>query len=233
MRIVALLSWYDEYPNWLAQCVRSVAQFCEHVVAVDGPYEQFPGAYEKPRSSSDQVEAIQEAAIDSGIGCTLHLPQRPWLGGEVTKRDFMFRVAETIGADWFFRVDADEVVTHVPDDLYGRLARTERHVAETTLDQPASPTIPSFLRCFFRAIPGIRVVQAHSLVTAIVDDQRVVLAADPGAIWNQLQMKCEPAEAIHDLHMEHRNFQRPMERQRRKDAYYSLLPELEKLTPLQ
>lgn len=213
MKIVALLSWHDEDPGWLAECVSRVAGVVDHVVAVDGRYTDFPGAeLWDPR---EQAEAI----LGVGVPVTLHVPRAPW-STEVAKRDFMFRLAAPMGADWLLRIDADEFITNTPADLRDRLANTSRHVAEVYL-QESPPGTPGPLRALFRSLPGIRITHAHSLVTAPVEGRWLVLAGDPGIY------ELEPAEQMHDIQLEHRRLQRPRVRQEQKDSYYRLMPQLE------
>ncbi len=218
MRIIAVLSWYDEPVDWLRECVAS-ARFCDHLIAVDGPYAAFPGAFEKPSSPPDQIQAIR------GVwpGCGVHVQPGPW-DGEVAKRDYMFRLAVAEGADWVFVIDADEVVTDVPGDLRERLAATQLHVAEATLlyeMTPGWPMAPSQVRRLFRVLPSIGYRGAHSRVVATVCGRQVALT-DPDL------SVCEPAEAIDGLRMRHRSHERSPERRSRKDDYYKLLPALEK-----
>ena len=218
MRIIAVLSWYDEPVDWLRECVASV-RFCDHLIAVDGPYAAFPGASEKPSSPPDQIEAIQGA----WPGCTVRTRSVPW-DGEVAKRDYMLRLAVAEGADWIFRIDADEIVTDVPEDLREQLARTPRHVSESTFmyeQTPGWPLVPSQLRCLFRALPGIRVSGAHSRVMAEADGESTMLAGPDLSA-------CEPAEPIAGLRMRHRSHERSPDRQSQKADYYKLLPSLEK-----
>ena len=217
MRIIAVLSWYDEPVDWLRECVAS-ARFCDHLIAVDGPYAAFPGASEKPSSPPDQMQAIR------GIwpGCDVHVQPEPW-DGEVAKRDYMFRLAVAQGADWVFVIDADEVVTDAPGDLRERLAATSLHVAEATLMYEMTPgwaLAPSQVRRLFRVLPGIGYQGAHSRVVATVDGRQVTLT-DPDL------SVCEPAEQI-ALRMRHRSHERSQERQSLKADYYKLLPALEK-----
>lgn len=216
VRIVAVLSWYDESVDWLRECVAS-ARFCDHLIAVDGPYAAFP--HEMPSSPADQAEAIR----DAWPGCDVRVRPEPW-GSEVAKRDYMFRLAAAEDADWIFRIDADEIVTAVPDDLRGQLARTPRHVSESTFMYEATPGWPlasSQLRCLFRALPGIGVSGAHSRVIAEVDGKRAMLAGPDLSL-------CEPAEPLAGFRMTHRSHERSQDRQSRKADYYKLLPVIEK-----
>lgn len=216
MRIVAVLSWYDEPVDWLRECVAS-ARFCDHLIAVDGPYAAFP--HGMPSSPPDQAEAIRRA----WSGCTVHVQPEPW-AGEVAKRDYMLGLAVAEGADWIFVIDADEVVTDVPGDLRELLAAAQLHVAEATLmyeQTPGWPLVPSQVRRLFRVLPGIGYRGAHSRVVATVDDHLVSLT-DPDLTV------CEPAERIDGLRMRHRSHERSRDRQSRKADYYKLLPAIEK-----
>lgn len=169
------------------------------------------------------------------MGCTIHTPREPWWGGEVQKRDFMFRLGETFTTpdDWYLRIDADETLTSVPADARRRLSETQLDVAEVTIwEREASEQANSFVdtgddyrspfRCLFRALPGIRIEQAHYLVT-VPDERRRrrVLNAD------RVVHKNEPAELLHDIGLEHRTRQRPLGRQRLKKEYYDTVLELD------
>ena len=226
MRIVALLSWYDESPTWLAETVASVGKMCDHLIAVDGPYARFPGALSKPASGPEQVETILRVAAGAGIGCTIHQPRQPWWGGEVEKRDAMFRIGETMTSakDWYFVVDADEVISKAPSDLRRRLTDTDLDVAELTLWEretqsrvaelvDTSSDYRTPLRRLFRAVPGIQIEQAHYVVTVPGPEGKRVLCG------NRDVHTVEPSEQVWDLMLEHRRGQRTIGRMRLKDKY--------------
>lgn len=241
MRIIGLLSWYEEHPSWLAECVASAARLCDHLVAVDGPYALFPGSTRKPASGSEQPEVIMRTAAGAGMGCTVHVPRRPWWGGEVEKRDFMFRLGMTFaepGKDWFLRIDADEVLSHVPADARNRLAATGMDVADVTLfereaqqkisDLAASdPDYRAPLRVLFRALPGIGVEQAHYVVTAVAESGRRVLCG------NWFVHHLEPAEHLLDAVLEHRTQQRTESRKRQKATYHPHIGRNEIVAPFE
>lgn len=230
MRIIALLSWYEEPAPWLAECVASAAKLCDHLVAVDGPYVEFPGAMRKPASSPEQAETLLRTANGAGIGCTIHVPRHPWWGNEVEKRDYMFQLALTIAGDddWFLRIDADEHLSEVPADTRDLLAATEHDVAEVMIWENAGQVPGGFgggigdyqqpFRCLFRAIPGIRIEQAHYVVTA---PGRRVLAG------NTSVHHLEPAEPLWDVKLQHKTQQRDANRWKAKKQYYDRLPEIE------
>lgn len=226
MRIVGLLSWYDESPTWLAETVASIGKVCDHLIAVDGPYAMFPGALSKPASGPEQVETILRVAAGSRIGCTIHTPREPWWGGEIEKRDAMFCLGETFTTadDWYLVVDADEVISKAPSDLRQRLADSPFDVAELTLWERETQSMVAALvdtssdyrtplRRLFRALPGLHVEQAHYVVTVTADGTKRVLCG------NSEVHTVEPAEQVSDLMLEHRHGQRTVGRLRLKDQY--------------
>src|SRR5882757_3984281 len=181
MKIIGLLNWYEEDPAWLAECVASISRVCDHLVAVDGAYAEFPGSLKKPASSNEQVEIINRTAAGAGMGVTLHVPRLPWFTGEVGKRNAMFRLASAFAEpdDFYLVLDADEVITNVPSDIRTRLADTPHSVAELMLYERESQAAVSALtdtgadylnpdRRLFRALPDIGVVQNHYTYTSTI-----------------------------------------------------------------
>ncbi|MFE6362970.1 hypothetical protein ACFVP3_23600 [Streptomyces sp. NPDC057806] len=221
MKVIGLLSWYEEPVSWLAECVASAAKLCDHIIAVDGPYALFPGSIRRPASGGEQADTIARTAAGAGIGCTIHVPRKPWWGGEVEKRDSMFRLAApmTTAADWLLRIDADEVLTDVPLDTRELLADSRLDVAEVTIwDRDEGSQYP--FRCLFRALPGLAIEQAHYVVTAPGEHGRRVL------VGNSTVHSPEPAQALWDVRLEHRTRQRPHARQQLKSEYYAKVADL-------
>lgn len=236
MKIIGLLNWYEEDPAWLAECVASAARLCDHLIAVDGPYARFPGALRKPFSGTEQADVILRTAAGAGMGCTIHQSRQPWWGGkwggEVEKRDFMFKLGASFATpeDWFFRIDADEVLTHIPIGVRDLLEHSPYHVAEVTLwEREASGHIGELVdtvndyqqpfRCLFRALPGIRIEQTHYTVTAEVDGERKTLNG----------LRQIPAETLWDMRLEHRTHLRTKARRRLKDEYNVQINDFEKV----
>lgn len=241
MKVIGLLSWYEEDPAWLTECVTSAAKLCDHLIAVDGPYALYPSSHLKPRSSTDQYAAIMSAAAGSGMGLTIHYRQDAWrggrFGGEVDKRDFMFRVGMQIAdpfRDWFFRIDADETLTQVPHDTKSRLEVTCDDVAEVAMWERGDGDLPDStynFRCLYRAVPGISVRAAHYVVVTpprspVFDKWRYLTGDDK-------IHPLEPAEQLLDVKLEHRTSRRGIERKRLKQVYANSMKSLgvEKLTP--
>lgn len=230
MKIVGLVSWYDEKPDFLAACVASMASFVDHVVAVDGAYIMYPGG--KAQSPTGQVEAIRETARACHLGCTVHEPQERWGGNEVEKRAFMFSLAETVAKDandWYFVLDADEVVSEVGMDVRETLLTSEHDVGQVTCWQHRGHYEPQErpfvsemveqqqLRKFFRAIPGLTVTLNH--YTYVVPDGR--------HMWGMGgPVPLEQPEDMPLLKVEHRNKGRDLWRAQQARSYYERRDEL-------
>jgi hypothetical protein len=200
-RLIGMLSWYKESASGLAACVASLPKAgCFRLVAVDGPYQFWPGANAEPSSGPEQAQAILETAHACGIGVTLHRSNAPWAGGEVEKRAFMFAAALQVAepGDWLLWIDADEVIHRAPRDLRKRLAESERDVATVSLWQRQDPHVLDDYtslnhRVLYRALPGLTITGEHDHVT-------------DGALHlrGQDQYLLEEPEDCHDLVIEHR-----------------------------
>jgi len=228
-----MLSWYRESPTWLAATVASLAKAgVDHIVAVDGPYYLFPGANGQPMSGSQETDAIADTAYGLGIGCTIHRPNRPWEGGEVAKRSFMFAAALLEAepfVDWLFWIDSDEVVHQAPHDLKQRLAGTDldcaavalwqrgdAHKDEATSLQSRTLAFTEYTggdhRVLYRALPGLRVEINHAFVT----DGTIHLRGRHDMHHLAEALDCQ------DVVIEHRHDFRDGARMRDSDEYYRL-----------
>lgn len=221
MRIIGLLSFYNESPAMLSTCVSSITPFVDHLVAVDGAYSFFPDA--QPTSPLDQINTIRDTAIAHNIGVTIHQPQHPWRDNEVEKRSFMFHLAEALTTedDWYYVVDADEQVTHHIDPR-PILEQTDLHCGEVTYwwhrphETPDDRPFPSPLReqqgivKFFRALRGLHCDTAHYRYT-LPDGRR---------LWDPSGHAEEPAN-LRDIRVQHRNQERDLWRQQDAATYYT------------
>jgi len=228
VKVVGLLSWYEEPVSWLAETVASAAKLCDHLIAVDGPYAQFPFALKKPASGSEQAETILHTAAGAGIGCTIHASRQPWWGNEVEKRSFMFDLAQsfTTEDDWLLVIDADEVLTQVPGDTRNLLEKTKRDVGELQMWERGDQDSRFLSRRLFRALRGITYQYAHYIVTAPADTGVKVLSG------SDIKHRLEPSEEMWDVQMEHRSLQRTAMRTALKNQYYAKLPEIEQVKDL-
>ena len=228
MRVIGLLSWYEEPCSWLAETVASAAKLCDHLIAVDGPYAAFPFAHTKPASGTDQAEIILHTAAGADMGCTIHTSRRPWQGNEVEKRSFMFDLAMpfTTPDDWLLVIDADEVLSDVPENARELLAKTAADVAEVHLWERDDQDTIYVQRRLFRALRGIAYRDCHYVVTAPSGDGVKVLSGD------QHVHQLEPAEQMFGVRLEHRSSQRSALRNGLKNQYYAKLPDLERIEPI-
>lgn len=223
MKIFGLLSWYEEPVSWLAETVASAAKLCDHLIAVDGPYAEFPFAHTKPASGTDQSEIILHTAAGLGMGVTIHAHHHPWWGNEVEKRTAMFDLAMpfTTADDWLLVIDADESLSHVPEDTRERLAKLEQDVAEVRLWVRGDQDDAFTARRLFRALRGLKYDGAHYVVTAPTENGVEVLSGDPD------RQRLEPAAELFDVRMEHRANQRTALRNGFKQQYYAKFHEIE------
>lgn len=113
-----MLAWWDEPPEELDACVRSLPVLCDAVVAVDGAYEMTPG--KTAASPPEQADAILAAAEAVGLDARVIVPDRIWIG-QVEKRDYMLREAAK-DANWLLAVDADHRLVGDRDKIRAELA---------------------------------------------------------------------------------------------------------------
>lgn len=163
MKLIGLLSWFDEPTVALTRCLAGLSLAgVDHVVAVDGRYALFdaPAAQSAPQEYAAVVLACREL----GMTCTIHQPAGPW-ADECAKRTFLFGLGWAAAApgDWFWVQDADQWVLGAPPDLRDRLAATNLDVAEVLVREDSRAFA---MRSLFRAQP-LRVEGNHfTYVTA-------------------------------------------------------------------
>lgn len=238
MKLIGILSWYDESPSWLSACVASLARAgCSHLVAVDGAYGLYPDG--RPNSGGAQQDAIVKTAYGSGMGCTLHFPEKVWRGNELEKRQFCFKLASQVAephVDWYFINDADQIVIK-SDHLVGRLENTDLNVAETMLlefqDPHHSPKLaevvqtlqvprehPIRTRNLFRALPGLSLIGNHYTYGVEGEVTKLWGAPSGGEILADALDLCDV------VHIEHRTHLRDAARKHSQMQYYDLRDEL-------
>jgi len=221
-RIIGCLSWYNESPAMLAACVQSLT-FIDHLVAVDGAYATFPSS--QPHSAADQASIIQNTCRNLNIGCTIHAPTHPWIGGEVEKRTFLFHLAEANAQpydDWYYVADADETITHILEHPRQHLEDADEdaahimywwhrpHQPPDTRPFPTPLREQTTIRKFFRAIPGLHVDQAHYRYRT----------PNGRLLWNA-GGDSEPVLDLSDIiRVQHRNAERDLWRQQEAQRYY-------------
>jgi hypothetical protein len=222
MRLHALLAYYDEPCASLAACIASLTHAgVDHIIASDGAYALYPDA--RPSSPPNQAAVIHETARTLGLACTIHTPSTVWIGNEVEKRTSLFNIAHALSTpgDWWFVIDADEVILSAPKNLKDQLTNTDHHVAEATLTQGRdlnNPAAQHFnwprqgqhpMRMLFKAQPIHCQVNHYTYV-----------AGDGRILWSSDSALQEPALDIEDLIVEHRDNQRALDRIQDKTTYY-------------
>lgn len=163
MKVVGLLSWWDEDPEWLAGSVRSALRVCDDVIALDGAYEGFPGG--GAISHSDQYNAIY------AVGGRPVTPLGLW-ATQMEKRTKLFEFGRDAGADWFLVFDADDLVVHAPGDFRARLERTREPVGVFTYGGER------YHRGLFRSITNLRVEDTHHHYLGEINGRTVHLRGD-------------------------------------------------------
>jgi len=221
VKVIGLISWFNEKPEWLAAGVASMAGFVDAVVVIDGAYSYFPEG--RAHSPNGQAEAIRETARALGLGCLIYEPPGTWIGNEVEKRDKLFRFAEQVTEpeDWYFVLDGDEVVSHASADIHTKLLGATHDVGEVMHwnarghfapdERPFSVQMEEQrpIRKFFRAIRGLRCIHTH--YTHVTPDGRFLWAKD----------EMEPAENLTQyVQVEHRNKDRDPWRNKQAKEYY-------------
>jgi hypothetical protein len=230
VKVVALISWWEESPSWLAATVSSAAKLCDHVVAVDGAYSLMPGG--TARSEPTQAETVLRTCDALDMGCTIVRPKDTWAGNEVEKRTFCFaecRNVVTPGEDWIIVLDGDDVLTQVPEDTRTKLELTDKDVAQVVLwdretwvnEETAAAAVQFELpphstqqqRRIYRAAEEIVVAGAHYCYQARNGDQT-------SWYWGTNDHDLTPALALHDVRIEHRTKHRDKWRKGQANEYY-------------
>lgn len=224
MRMIGLLSFFDEPAENLTRCVIGLHRAgVEHLVAVDGRYALYDR--DDHLSHPNQHAAIVLACREVGITLTLHSPSGPWEGNETEKRSFLFALGHAVSqpGDWLFVVDADEFIVNVPVDLRDRLASTNLDVAEIALMDMVAARInrPDFpvmspVRKLFRA-QQIAVGPAHW--DYVTPDNRLLWGSEGTERGRDGLM--EPALELLDFEIEHHPDRRPADRLHGKRDYYA------------
>lgn len=172
VRIAAALCWFDEPAARLYQCVKTAGRLADVIVAVDGPYAQYP--HTRCVSPDVQHQAVADGAHDAGVELVCDAREEPWTG-QVAKRDHAIRSAAA-SADWVFPLDADETIAECDGTaVRAELAALDPDVAAVSVarftpangdrrpnSQPGeiangTQTYPRLLR----ALPGLHVEREH------------------------------------------------------------------------
>lgn len=234
MKIIALLSAYDESPSWLTTVVAGVARFCDAIVYVDGGYALYPGA--RPRSMPEQAEAVIAASEAADLELILHRPKDIWWGNEVEKRNQTLDLAGTIATpdqDWVVVFDADmHLMKCNPEGVRWDLENTKFDVATMTVqeshdmladeDYAAAAQVMqidhewnSKQRLIYRWHPTLRYGPAHWCVSRRRGTKQKWL-------WGPSDLNLAPAcDMLANLVTYHRSGERLYLRRQAAQAYYA------------
>lgn len=220
MRMIGLLSWFDEEPAFLERAIASHADagLLDAVVAVDGRYALY-GRSGPTTSTADEYAAIAQACRERGLDLALVSRETPW-EGELHKRRALFQhglaMAE-VGRDWFWVIDGDNELLEYPDadEVRARLISTPLHACEVILSEPGKKwkDVRRPMRQLFRALPGFSAVGRHWHYVAQVDGEWAYL-------WGP-QERTLPALELHGLVVRHHHMDRAQERRNRAYSYYA------------
>lgn len=190
MKLVGVLSWFDESPGWLATAVAGFGRVCDEIVAVDGGYALYPGA--RPCSHPQQAEAVMHAAEAAGVACTIHRPSDVFHGNQIEKRDLSLRLAgaSLSTSDFLLIFDADfHVFKCQPEIVRAELEATDALIASYTLldgiDYLSDPALAEMAKRedydsewtlrtenIYRWHPSLRYGPHHSMVSREIDGER-------------------------------------------------------------
>lgn len=165
--ITACLSFWDERPESLSRCVRSLDGICSHVVALDGPWELHPA--DRVRASEEECEAIMEAASGLAgkprrIRAEIQFSLTTW-PSQVAKRAELMRLGIEAGNPWLLVIDGDEwVETCDRFAFHQALRETELDVAQVNQHRYGRGirTHNRSMRRLYRAATGVTVERAHN-----------------------------------------------------------------------
>lgn len=186
MIVTAMLAWFNEEPATLHRAITSLHTIADHVIAIDGGWDLYPGA--QPSSPPEQAAAINHAATSIGIHADIRTGQT-WTS-QIAKRNHMLQLAHN--ADWVLPLDADW-------ELQGDRTLTRTQLATTPADAlivpfhtPANPDAnlddvaatqwhknqagtTDHQPLIYRNLEDIRVEDHHWYYSGIRDGQRVAL----------------------------------------------------------
>jgi hypothetical protein len=214
MKLVAMLSWYNEPIDGLVQTVRDLRAIgVTDLVAVDGAYLLYPEGM--GRSHWPQSRAIQEHTDFHGINLLMYQPCRPWVGNEVEKRQVMLNLALAITTedDWIVPWDADWQLDEYREDMkpiLNALHPRQYEWADLQITGATEDVGWYWIRQFLRARKGIHFTTNH--YTYHYPDGKATVVGPLGPDLN--------AGYKTKLRVWHRRERRSKERLFAQDTYY-------------
>jgi hypothetical protein len=215
VRIVGLLSWYDEPPRFLSRLVWSLPHLgVDHLYALDGAYDLYPDA--SPESSADQKHAIGKTCEQLGLPCTIVTPPRTWKT-EMEKRSTLFDLADGYGTDdWLLVVDADYEIVFAHPSTRRLLAQTDRDVATVELRTDSGPYYENLPR-----VQSLRSLYRAGLGLTVEGNHWTYVTADGRKLWAKANEEQEhPLDLTSKLRVRHHTNLRPLSRAKAQITYY-------------
>lgn len=211
MKVVGLLSWFQEQPEKLHRTITSTAPLLDELVCLDGRYALFPHA--ENRSTQQEIEAITDACGAAGLTVHIHQVTEPFdgrWGGEVAKRAALFRLGAETGADWFYVFDADCHVEQITPGWREQLEQEQELHVGTVMVADGGLAHPH--PAFFRALPGLTVQERH---------WRYLVPGGP-VLWDYPHLLTQRKRIPTFTHIvvEHETRDRPTERAKQRHIYY-------------
>lgn len=208
MKIIAMLSFYDEDPQWIEELMVGVSQFADVLVAIDGAYDLYKG---ERKFSERQITAPMFA---SGIE-HVHLDiGHEWSGNETEKRQYMLDKALDISepGDWLMIVDSDYLFKEIPRiDIFRKtLQTTSAEAIDINFYESEDGTGVHKMRMFMRALPGMFMDGNHFTYRLPDGRHHHVLVRDSTA----------PSIQAEDILVQHRCYLRDEKRREDQTAYY-------------
>jgi hypothetical protein len=239
VKIVGVLSWFDESPSWLATAVAGFARVCDQIVAVDGAYALYPGG--RARSRPDQAEAILGAAEAAGAGCVIHRPRDVWFGNEVEKRNHSLFLAAALSPDWVMVFDADYHVLQLDAEavrrelaatdcnvgtytiLDGKDLQEDEYIAKYARERYADTEWTTKTRDIYRWTDDLAYGPKHFTISGTYDGERRWIRGPEFCLSEDQWSPVEPCvDMLANLVVNHRNQHRPLARRKAAGGYSEL-----------
>jgi hypothetical protein len=161
MRIVAMISHYDEDVSRLIKCIGYVADLgATHVVMVDGAYALYPDGR---RTTGAYVSSFaSEEAEVRGLGFLAYTPRDVFAGNEAEKRQVMLDLALSITTDDDFLLPWDaDFALYKGQDLTQMLREHPGRWADVALTDSPTDAGWYWVRLLLRSVRGMHFKKDH------------------------------------------------------------------------
>lgn len=216
MKIIGLLSFFDEPPELLKESISRVrALGVDSLIACDGPYDLYPA--ESQVSRFETIESVIECSTGMSF---LLLSKKKWSGNEVEKRNYMLGLALDVAdeGDWLLVFDADHMWEQADQPLQKLLeSDQDARVAEVAIaDCSLEETSPYWYEAclLYRAVSGMNYAGAHWRV--VYPDGRVSTTLRT----SQEARTVDVLDLSDHFHVRHTVYHQQPERREKQTLYY-------------